>query len=312
MARVGLGGAAAGLARSPARCPASKRSVPGRSALGGLALGLALLLGAQAARAQRTELVSRTELRVCADPNNLPFSDEAGEGFENRIARLIADDLGLPVAYVWFPQVVGFVRNTLRARQCDLVPGTVGGDGVLDNTNPYYRTAYMVVTRAADGIEADSLADPVFADKRIGVVAATPPSDLLLRHGLMPRVHPYRLAVDTRVEAPARRMLQDLAEGKIDVALVWGPIAGYAIKREGLPLRAVFLRPEPDAPRMDYRVTMGVRPGEPEWRRRVNQALRRKQDAIAAVLAEYGVPVLDEQRPAQDRPAVPVPVPPRP
>ena len=298
MARAGSGGAVAGLARM---------SAPGRLALAGFALALASSLGAQAARAQRTELVSRAELRVCADPNNLPFSNEAGEGFENRISRLIADDLGLPVTYVWFPQVVGFVRNTLRTRQCDLVPGTVGGDGVLDTTNPYYHTAYMVVTRAADGIEADSLGDPVFADKRIGVVAATPPSDLLLRHGLMPRVHPYRLAVDTRVEAPARRMLQDLAEGKIDVALVWGPIAGYAIKREGLPLRAVFLRPEPDAPRMDYRVAMGVRSGEPEWRRRVNQALRRKQDDIAAVLADYGVPVMDEQRPAQDRPAAPVP-----
>lgn len=262
--------------------------------LGGAAVGLALLFGTQAAQAQRTELVSRTELRVCADPNNLPFSNEAGEGFENRIAQLIADDLGLPVTYVWFPQVIGFVRNTLRARHCDLVPGTVGGDTVLENTNPYYHTAYMVVTRAADGIEADSLGDPAFADKRIGVVAATPPSDLLLRHGLMARVQPYRLAVDTRAEGPARRMLQDLAEGKIDVALAWGPIAGYAIKHDGLPLRAVFIRPEPDAPRMDYRITMGVRTGEPEWRRRVNQALRRKQDAIAAVLAEYGVPVLDE------------------
>ena len=274
-----------------------------RLGLGGFAVGLVLLVGAQAAQAQRTELVSRTELRVCADPNNLPFSDEAGEGFENRIAQLIAEDLGLPVSYVWFPQVVGFVRNTLRARQCDLVPGTVGGDTILDNTNPYYHTAYMVVTRAADAIEADSLADPAFADKRIGVVAATPPVDLLLRHGLMPRVQPYRLAVDTRAESPARRMLQDVAEGKIDVALVWGPIAGYAIKREGLPLRAAFIRPEPDAPRMDYRITMGVRTGEPEWRRRINQALRRKQDAIAAVLAEYGVPLLDERT----RPAAPPP-----
>src|SRR4051794_37728921 len=148
------------------------------------------------ARAQRVELIERSELRVCADPNNLPFSNQAREGFENRIADIIGAALGLPVSYVWFPQVVGFVRNTLGARACDLVMGAVSGDGIMDTTNPYYHTGYMLVTREADGINARSIGDPALADKRFGLVAATPPTDLLLRHHLLDHTTSYALAVD--------------------------------------------------------------------------------------------------------------------
>lgn len=262
-------------------------------------LGRVLLAAALAwssyAWAQRAELITRTELRVCADPSNLPFSNQSGEGFENRIAKIIADDLGVPLSYVWFPQVVGFVRNTLRARTCDLVMGAVSGDAIMDTANPYYHTGYMLVTRAADGITARSVADPALADKRFGLIAATPPTDLLLRHGLLAQTRSYALAVDTRFDHPAQQMLHDLAAGEIDVALVWGPIAGYAIKHDGLKLHAVFLQPEPDAPRLDYRIAMGVRAGEPEWRRRINQAIARHQTEIAAVLSEYGVETVDDE-----------------
>ena len=263
------------------------------------ALAAALLAGPAAA--QRAELVNRTELRVCADPRNLPFSNEAKEGFENRIAAIIGADLELPVSYVWFPQVTGFVRNTLRARECDLVMGAVSGDGIMDSTNPYYHTGYMLVTRTADDIGATSVGDPALRDLRFGVIAATPPTDLLVRHDLMGHVRAYSLRVDTRVSNPPREMLQDLVDGKIDVALVWGPVAGYAIKQDHLPLTARFIEPEPGAPRLDYRIAMGVRAGEPEWRRRINQAIGRHGPEIAAVLAEYGVPQLD----AQGRPATP-------
>src|SRR4051794_29512829 len=150
------------------------------------------------ARAQRVELIERSELRVCADPNNLPFSNEAREGFENRIAEIIGADLGVPVSYVWFPQVTGFVRNTLRARACDLVMGAVSGDPTTDTTNPYYHTGYMLVTRSADAIDARSVGDAALADKRFGIIAATPPTDLLLRHGLLDHTRSYALAVDTR------------------------------------------------------------------------------------------------------------------
>jgi quinoprotein dehydrogenase-associated probable ABC transporter substrate-binding protein len=249
--------------------------------------------------AQRAELITRSELRVCADPNNLPFSNKAGEGFENRIAEIIGADLGVPVTYVWFPQVVGFVRNTLRTRACDLVMGAVSGDSIMDTTNPYYHTGYMLVTRAADGIDAHSVGDPALADKRFGIIAATPPTDLLLRHGLLDHTQSYALAVDTRFEHPAQAMLQDLADGKIDVALVWGPIAGYAITHDHLPLKAVFLEAEPGAPRLDYRIAMGVRANEPEWRRRINQAIGRHQKEIAAVLAEYGLQSVDDAAPSK-------------
>ena len=263
-----------------------------------VALALAAAL-AGPAWGQRAELITPTELRVCADPNNLPFSNQAREGFENRIADIIGADLGLPVSYVWFPQVVGFVRNTLRARACDLVMGAVSGDGVMDTTNPYYHTGYMLVTRQADGINARSIGDPALADKRFGLVAATPPTDLLLRHHLLDHTTSYALAVDTRFANPARSMLQDLADGKIDVALVWGPIANFAITHDHLPLKAVFIEPEQDAPRLDYRIAMGVRANEPEWRRRINQAIGRHKKEIAAVLAEYGLETIDEGAPAK-------------
>ena len=252
--------------------------------------------GGARGRAQTTvELVSRTELRVCADPNNLPFSNDKREGFENKIAEIIGKELNLPVSYVWFPQVVGFVRNTLQARQCDLVMGTVSGDGMMDNTNAYYHTGYMIVSRTEDGIGATGLGDPALADKRIGLIAATPPTDLLLRHGLMPHVTSYALAVDTRYNSPARAMIQDILDRKIDVGLLWGPLAGYYIKHEALPLKAAFLDSEPDSTRLDFRIAMGVRPGEPEWRRRINAALEKHRAEVAQVLAGYDVPLLDEQ-----------------
>lgn len=255
-----------------------------------------LLLAAIAgpAAAQRGDLVIRDELRVCADPANLPFSNQKQEGFENRIAQIIADDLGLPLSYVWFPQVIGFVRNTLNARQCDLIMGTVSSDSIVETTGPYYHTGYMIVTRASDP-PLDSLSDPAMAGKRIGIVASTPPAGMLLKHDLMRQVRTYALAVDTRQGVPAHMMLQDLVNGEIDVALVWGPVAGYAIAREGMPLRAELLEAEPGTPRLDYRISMGVRANEPEWRRRINQTMQRHQAEITAVLRDYGVPLLDEQ-----------------
>jgi ABC-type amino acid transport substrate-binding protein len=142
-------------------------------------------------------LTTATELRVCADPHDLPFSNQAAQGFENRIAAVIAADLKLPLTYVWFPQVVGFVRNTLRAHQCDLVMGTVTGDETMDTTDPYYHTGYMMVTRATDNITARAVADPELVGKQFGIIAATPPTDLLLKHDLLGNTHSYALAVDT-------------------------------------------------------------------------------------------------------------------
>jgi quinoprotein dehydrogenase-associated probable ABC transporter substrate-binding protein len=245
------------------------------------------------AHSQTAEIVPTDELRICADPSNLPFSNERGEGFENRIADIMGKALGLPVRYVFFPQVAGFVRNTLGARRCDLVMGTVAGDELMQNTNPYYHSSYVTVFRSADAPPPEDLDDPQLRRLRIGIIARTPPTELLARHGLLDRVRPYPLVVDTRHEAPAAQMLRDLAAGEIDIAMIWGPFAGYAIRTGSLPLSMRLLPSEAGAARMDYRITMGVRANEPEWRRRINSAIREHQPEITAVLQEYGVPLLD-------------------
>ena len=258
-------------------------------------LAAALAAAPVVAQAQGLELTSRTELRVCADPSNLPFSNDKQQGFENKIADVIGQDLGLPVSYTWFPQVVGFVRRTLGSRACDVVMGTVSGDTAMETTSPYYHTGYMIVTRPEDRIAATALGDAAFTDKKFGLIAATPPTDLLLRHKLMDHTSSYSLVVDTRYESPSRQMLQDLLDKKIDVALLWGPIAGYYVTHEHMPLTLAFLEPETGAPRLDFHIAMGVRAGETEWRRRINQALHTTQDRITKILVDYGIPLLDEQ-----------------
>ena len=240
-------------------------------------------------------LASTSEFRVCGDPANLPFSNQAHEGFENKISDLFAGYLHEPVTNVWFPQIVGFYRNTLFAHRCDVVMGTVAGGEMVDTTNPYYHTGYMIVTRNADHIASVDLGDPVFSDKKIGLIASTPPTDIVARHHLLAHVKPYNLTVDTRVEAPAKTLLLDLVAGKIDVGLVWGPFAGYYIKHDHLPLAMAFLPAEPGGPRLDYRIAMGVRPSDVTFRRTLNDLIRKHQDEITAILNDYGIPLLDEQ-----------------
>ena len=267
--------------------------VPERCGAGALTFAL-LALAAGPAAAQVPDLVSTSDLRICADPHELPFSNDKQEGFENKIADLIGKDIGRPVSYVWFPQTSGFVRNTLRKDQCDLVMGAVSGDDVMETTNPYYHTGYLLVTKSDAGIAATEIGDPSLADKKIGIVAATPPTGLLIKHDLMANVTSYSLVVDTRYESPPRQMLQDIVDGKIDVGILWGPIAGYYIKHDHLPLKAAFLSPE-GGERLDFHIAMGVRSNEAEWRRRINQAIDRHRDEIDKILDEYGIPRLDEQ-----------------
>jgi quinoprotein dehydrogenase-associated probable ABC transporter substrate-binding protein len=247
------------------------------------------------AMSQSGEIIDRTELRVCADPNNLPFSNDKKEGFENKIAQLLGDELHLPVSYVFFPQVIGMVRNTLRMRACDLLMGAVAGDDVVQTTNPYYYSGYVAVFPSSSGFAFKGFDDPRLRTMRIGIVGATPPSDLLVRHELMAQARPYALMVDTRFDSPTHQMIEDLVKGEIDIGFLWGPIAGYYIKRDKLPLAVAMLPDEPDAPRMAYHIAMGVRANEAEWRRRINGVLVKRQKEITAILRDYGVPLLDEQ-----------------
>jgi quinoprotein dehydrogenase-associated probable ABC transporter substrate-binding protein len=259
------------------------------------AVALAASSSSGAAQSPTGELVARNELRVCADPSNMPFSDEKGDGFENKIAEVLGKDLSLPVRYTWFPQVVGFVRNTLRANRCDLVMGTVAGDDIMQTTTPYYYTSYVIAYRGDGGWSFADFDDPKLKGLHIGIVAGTPPSDLLVRHGLMASARPYALQVDTRFESPVHQMLTDIVNKEIDAGLLWGPIAGYYIHHDGLPLKMALIQSEPGAPRMAYHIAMGVRNNEPDWRRRINTAIIARQAEITAILRDYGVPLLDEQ-----------------
>jgi quinoprotein dehydrogenase-associated probable ABC transporter substrate-binding protein len=249
----------------------------------------------QSALAASAEAVDRSALRVCADPNNLPFSNEKGEGFENKIAELLAKELGVPVRYTWYPDTMGFIRNTLRARQCDLVVGTISGNEQLQNTNPYYRSSFSLIYRQESGLSISSLDDDALKTLELAAIAGTPPVTLLAQKGLLQHLHPYALMADTRFNHPAQDLVHDVAAGTVDVGILWGPIAGYFAKQAPVPLVVVPLRTENPAIRLDYRITMGVRINEPEWKRDINNLIRGKQAEINAILLDYGVPLLDEQ-----------------
>lgn len=257
--------------------------------------GLVLAFAGLQAEAQTADVADRNALKVCADPNNLPFSNQKEEGFENKIAALMGEALGVKVEYTWFPQIIGFARNTLHAHRCDLVIGTVAGDDVMQTTNPYYFTTYVMIYRSDKGLTLTGLDDPRLASLRLGVVSATPPSDLLVRHDLMAQAKPYQLTVDTRAESPTHQMVEDIMNGTIDAGFLWGPIAGYYRKHDELPLTLVPLKDEPGAARMKYHIAMGVRGNEPEWRRRVNAVILKQQPKITAILRDFGVPLLNEQ-----------------
>lgn len=262
----------------------------------GVPLGGTIGGSARAAEGVRVDLVDRTSLRVCADPANMPFSNEKGEGFENKIAEIVASELKVPVSYVWFPQAIGFIRQTLFARRCDVVIGYAQGDELVLNTNHYYRSVYTLVYRKGNGLDGvETLADPRLKDLRIGVIAGTPPSATMAKLGLMARARPYPLMVDRRFESPAENMIADIRSGEIDAGVLWGPMAGHFAANGGEKLEVVPLLKETVGPRMAYRITFGVRNLEDEWKRQLNEIIAKRQGDIDAVLLSFGVPLVDEQ-----------------
>ena len=244
------------------------------------------------------ELVDPEVLRVCADPSNMPFTDESGKGFENRLAELVAKKTGRKsVAYTWFPMATGFVRNTLRANRCDIIMGYAQGDELVQNTNAYYRSTYVLVFKKGSGFDGiETIEDPKLAGKRIGIVGGTPPSANMAAAGLMKTAKNYPLMVDTRfAPSMAELMIKDMLDGVIDVAVLWGPMAGYYARESGADLTVVPLVKEKTGSRMMYRITMGVRPSDQEWKRTLNQVIRDNQEEINKILLEYNVPIIDEQ-----------------
>jgi quinoprotein dehydrogenase-associated probable ABC transporter substrate-binding protein len=270
--------------------------MPAWARVGGRALALAAALCTAApAAAQLADLVSDTAFRVCADPANLPFSNEAGEGFENEIAGLFAEALDRELQYAWYPMSMGFVRNTLLDNRCDVIIGYAQGDELVLNTNHYYTSTHVIVVRA-DGDLADvaTLADPRLEGRRIGVIAGSPPASHLARHGLMDTAKGYHLMVDTRHERPNEEMLAALAAGELDAAVMWGPAGGPLARRYGDALTATPLLGEEGSPRLYYRITMGVRPQDDVWKRELNALIRELQPEIDAILRSHGVPLVDD------------------
>ena len=272
-----------------------------------LCVAAAVMVDRETARAQQApdntdlsiELVDPKVLRVCADPRNLPFSNEKGEGFENKLAELFAEKLQKKLDYMYFPQATGFVRMTLAAHRCDVIMGFPQGDDLVQGTNPYYRTAYALVAKQGSGLdEVTTLEDGRLKGKRIGIVAGTPPATNMAAAGLMTNAKPYPLMIDTRIDSSAAAMIKDLMSGEIDAGVLWGPMAGYYARQISPSLHVTPLINETSGPRLVYRIGMGVRPADQNWKRLLNRLIQENQPAIDKILLDFGVPLLDEN----DRP----------
>lgn len=255
-----------------------------------------LLLGLLASSCSREKV-----LRVCADPNNLPFSNRAGEGFENKLAELIARDQHARLEYVWWAQRRGYVRNTVNAGSCDLWPGVASSLDMLATSRPYYRSSYVFVTRRGDRLNGLTLDDARLRRLRIGVQmigddgSNTPPAEALARRGLVGNVRGYMVYGDYGRANPPARILEAVAQGEIDVGLVWGPLAGYFAARSSAPLRLEPVTPWLDDARlpMVYDISVGVKRGNLPLLREVDAVLSRHNADIRALLDRYRVPVTE-------------------
>ena len=244
-------------------------------------------------------------LKVCADPNNLPFSNSRGEGLENKLAELVAADLGARIEYVWWAQRRGYARNTIREGRCDVWPGVAASVQMLTPTRPYYRSTYVFLTRADRGLDIASFDDPRLRTLKIGVqmigddASNTPPAHSLTRRGIVGNVRGYMLYGDYSKPNPPAAIVDAVDRGDIDVAVVWGPLAGYFAARAEHPLKLTPVQPWLDGPQwpMVYDIAMGTRREDAELRGELDRALDRNRARVDALLAEYRVPRVDAGAP---------------
>ncbi|MDB5693864.1 MAG: putative transporter substrate-binding protein [Alphaproteobacteria bacterium] len=242
------------------------------------------------------------ELRICADPNNLPFSNQAGEGFENKLVALIARDLGATVSYTWWAQRRGNVRETLKAGLCDLIPGVGSNVEMVGTTRPYYRSSYVAVTRADRRLDIASFDDPRLKSLKIGVQmigddgSNTPPAHALMRRGIIGNVRGYTVYGDYEQPDPQAAIVKAVAEGEVDIAFVWGPVAGYYAGRQKVKLNLAPVMPHFDGAQlpMIFDVSMGTRREDGALREELEAVLDRHQAEIKALLAEYRLPLVEE------------------
>jgi mxaJ protein len=249
-----------------------------------------------------TACVSAEDLRICADPNNLPFSNRERQGFENRIVEMLARDMGMTPRYVWWAQRRGNLLNTLNAKQCDVVPGIASGIEMVATTRPYYRSTYVFVTKAGRGAALSSFDDPRLAHWLIGVQmigddgANTPPAHALSRRGYTGNVRGYPVYGNYSNPNPPSAIVDAVARGDIDAAVAWGPMAGYFAKHAAARLEVRPVTPWLDGPQwpMVFDISMAVRKDDLALRRRLDEALEKRRPAIQKVLREYGVPLVED------------------
>jgi quinoprotein dehydrogenase-associated probable ABC transporter substrate-binding protein len=242
-----------------------------------------------------------TPLRICADPNNLPFSNQSRDGFENRIASLIGAELHRPVAYTRWAQRRGFVRNTLNAGDCDLVVGTAAGMEMLATTRPYYKSTYVFVTRRDRHLVVRSFDDSLLRQVRVGVqligddFANTPPAHALANRGIVQNVVGFPVYGDYGKPNPPATIVDAVARGSVDVAIVWGPLAGWFAKQSPVALDVVPVSPQLDLPYLPFvfDIAMGVRRGDSTFRKELDDIIVRRKASIDSILAAYGVPLVD-------------------
>jgi len=270
------------------------------AAIAAFAAAGALVVSARGSRAPAAPVPAPPndkELRVCADPNNLPFSNQAGEGFENKVVEMIAADLGRTVRYTWWAQRRGNVRETLNAGRCDLIPGVASSLEMLATTRPYYRSTYVAVTRADRNLAIGSFDDPRLGKLRIGVQligddgSNAPPAHALTRRGHIDNIRGYTVYGDYSKPAPQREIIDAVVRGEVDIAFVWGPVAGYFARQAGARL-ALTPTQAFDGPQLPlvYDVSMGLRKTDTRLKAEVEAALANRQAEISALLLAYGVP----------------------
>jgi quinoprotein dehydrogenase-associated probable ABC transporter substrate-binding protein len=240
-------------------------------------------------------------LRVCADPNNLPFSNEKQEGFENKIADVVARGLQERVEYTWWAQRRGFFRNTLRAGNCDLVVGVPAGFEMALTTPPYYRSTYVFLSRKDRKLDVESFDDPRLHNLKVGVqmvgddFSNSPPAHALTNRGIITNVKGYSVYGDYSQPNPPARIVEAVARGDVDIAVVWGPLAGYFAKRSRVPLQITQVWPQMDRSYLPFvfDIAMGVRRGDNDLRDQVERVIEEQRPEIDRILSEYGVPRVD-------------------
>jgi mxaJ protein len=273
----------------------------GLPCLASMVLALALAAAAGACTEREAAAAPARELRVCADPNNLPFSNARGQGFENRLAEMVAKDLGARVSYTWWAQRRGFFRSTLKAGTCDVVLGVPSSVEMAWTTRPYYRSSYVFLTRRDRGLHVASFDDPALRRLTIGVQvvgddgANTPPVHALLRRGMVRNLRGYTVYGDYSQDSPPARIVDAVARGDVDLAVVWGPLAGYFARRSPVPLAMTPVSPQIDLPYLPFAfdISMGTRRGDARLHEELERFIRRRGPEIGRLLTEYGVPRAD-------------------